>query len=80
MGKLYFVGFLFSWFKSAKIRTPRLIIMSQYLIYHVFMPYGNKAFEHDFVNVPEKEPIRIVYEIITIFLLDNFGVRVQSLR
>jgi hypothetical protein len=29
------------------------------------MPYGNKAFEHDFVNVPEKEPIRIVYEIIS---------------
>ena len=36
MGKLYFVGFLFSWFKwttkSAKIRTPRLIMISQYFV------------------------------------------------
>ena len=36
MGKLFFDEFLFSWFKwttkSAKIRTPRLIIISQSLI------------------------------------------------
>ena len=36
-GKLYFVGYLFSWFKwimkSAKIRTPRLIMISQYCIH-----------------------------------------------
>ena len=35
MGKLYFVGFFFSWFKwtttSAKISSPRLIINSQYI-------------------------------------------------
>jgi hypothetical protein len=35
MGKLYFVGFLFSWFKwttkSAEIGTPRLIMISQYI-------------------------------------------------
>ena len=34
MGKLYFVRFLYSWFKwnkkSAKIRTPRKIMISQY--------------------------------------------------
>ena len=33
-GKLYFIGFLFSWFKwttkSTKIRAPRLIMISQY--------------------------------------------------
>jgi hypothetical protein len=33
--KLYFVGFLFPWFKwtmkSTKIRTPWLIIISQYI-------------------------------------------------
>jgi len=40
MGKLYFVGFWFSWFqwtmKSTKIRTPRLIMISQYFMdqYH----------------------------------------------
>jgi len=35
MGKLYFIGFLFSWFKwtmkAAKIRTLRLIRISQFL-------------------------------------------------
>ena len=32
MGKLYFVRFLFSWFMwTAKIRTPRLKIISQYI-------------------------------------------------
>ena len=34
--KLYFVGFLFSWFKwttkSAKIRKPRFIMISQYVV------------------------------------------------
>jgi hypothetical protein len=36
MGKLYFIRVLFSWFKwtmkSAKIRTPRLIMISQYIM------------------------------------------------
>ena len=35
MGKLYFVWFLFSWFKwttkSVKIRTTRIILISQYM-------------------------------------------------
>ena len=30
MGKLYFDGFLFSWFMLTKIRAPRLIMISQY--------------------------------------------------
>jgi len=34
--KLYFVGFLFSWFKwttkTAKIRNPRFIMISQYVV------------------------------------------------
>jgi hypothetical protein len=37
MGKLYFLGFEFSWFKwttkSMKIRTPWLIMISQYIRY-----------------------------------------------
>ena len=36
MGKMHFDGFLFSWFKrttkSAKIRTLRLIMISQYVV------------------------------------------------
>jgi len=39
MGKLYFVGFCFSWFKwttkYTKMRTSRLIMISQYLIQYL---------------------------------------------
>ena len=54
MGKLYYVGFKFSWFKwSTEIRTPWLIIVSQYICIYIFnlTPDYLWSFNHDHMIV-----------------------------